>query len=212
MSISRVRSSLAFAALAAISGFASDAYAQKPSIARITPYVGYLTFGDYVQGPIGTRLTNQSAPVYGVQLGLDLTPNVALVGNVGYANSKVRVGVPIIGGVNVGDSNVLLYDAGLQLRLPALSGLGGGGLTPFLEGGAGAIRYDVRTGPLTTNATNFAANFGGGVDLQLSRSLGLRAQVKDYVGKFDFREASSFNVNSRVAHNVAFSLGVNLGF
>ncbi|MEO6443672.1 MAG: outer membrane beta-barrel protein [Gemmatimonadaceae bacterium] len=211
MSISRVRISLAFAALAAISGWASDAHAQKPSIARITPYVGYLTFGDYVQGPVGTRLTNESAPVYGVQLGLDVTPNVALVGNVGYSNSKVRVGVPIIGGVNVGDSKVLLYDAGLQLRLPALSALGGG-LTPFVEAGAGAIRYDVRTGPLTTTATNFAANFGGGADLQLTRSLGLRAQVKDYVGKFDFREAASFNVDSRVAHNVAFSLGVNLGF
>lgn len=201
----------AVAAFAALFS-ASSASAQKPVVARITPYVGYLAFGDYVDGPIGTRITNQNSAVYGVQLGLDLSRNVSLVGNLGYSDSNVRVGIPIIGGLNIADSKVLLYDGGLQFRLPTSGSLGATGLTPFVEAGAGAIRYEVRTGPLTTNATNFAVNFGGGVDLQLNRNIGLRLQAKDYVGKFNFQQATSFNLQGKTAHNISLNAGLNLGF
>jgi len=183
----------------------------RSTVARITPYVGYLTFGDYVSGPIGTRISNKSSAVYGVQLGLDVTPNVALVGNLGYADSNIEVGLPIIGGLSIADSKILLYDAGLQLRLPATTAFGTG-LVPFVGAGAGAIRYEVRSGPLKANATNFAGNIGGGLDLQLSRQIGLRGEVKDYIGKFDFKEATQFNLNSKVAHNLAYNLGLNLAF
>jgi len=77
-------------------------------------------------------------------------------------------------------------DLAMQFRLPSTSSLGTG-ISPFVEVGAGAIRYEVRTGPLTTNATNFAGNFGGGIDLQPNRSIGIRGAVKDYVGKSDFK-------------------------
>ena len=204
--IVRRMSALALLALPA------PAFAQyRPTVARITPYVGYLTFGSLADGPIGTRISNQSTAVYGVQLGLDMTPNVALVGNLGYADSNIEVGLPVIGGVSIADSKVLLYDAGLQLRLPATTAFGTG-LVPFVGAGAGAIRYEVRTGPLKTNATNFAGNIGGGVDLQLTRQIGLRGEVKDYIGKFDFKEATAFNLNSKVTHNIAYNLGLNLAF
>ncbi|HEX4936837.1 MAG TPA: outer membrane beta-barrel protein [Gemmatimonadaceae bacterium] len=204
------------AALAALSALVlllvpSRAEAQKPAVARLTPYVGYMTFGDYVDGPIGTRISNSNSALYGVSAGLDLSPQLSLVGNVGYTDSNVRVGLPIIGGVNIADSKVLLYDGGLQFRLGQPSSLGAG-IVPFVEVGAGAIRYEVRTGPLATNATNFAGNFGGGIDLHLNRSIALRGAVKDYVGKFDFREATSFDLNSKVSHNVAFTVGLTLGF
>lgn len=190
----------------------APAFAQyRSTVARVTPYVGYLTFGDYLDGPVGTRISNKSTAMYGVQLGLDMTPNVALVGNLGYADSNIQVGLPIIGGVSIADSKVLLYDAGLQLRLPATTALGTG-LVPFVGAGAGAIRYEVRSGPLKTNATNFAGNIGGGLDLQLTRQIGLRGEVKDYIGKFDFKEATQFNLKSKVAHNVAYNLGLNLAF
>ena len=204
---------VSFGATAALAAFlaATPALAQKPVVARVTPYVGYLAFGDYVSGPIGTRISNENAAVYGVQLGLDLGRNVALVGNLGYSDSNLQVGIPVIGGLNVAGSKVLLYDGGLQFRLPALTSLGSG-LTPFVEAGAGAIRYEVRTGPLTANATNFAVNFGGGLDVQLNRNLGLRLQAKDYVGKFDFQEATAFNLKGRTAHNVSLNVGLTLGF
>ena len=188
-------------------------FAQKaiPTVARITPYVGYMTFGNVATGPIGTRISNQSTAVYGAELGIDVSPNVALVGNIGYADSNIRVGLPIIGGISIADSKVLMYDGGVQLRLPATTALGSG-IVPFVGAGAGAIRYEIRTGPLETKSTNFAFNAGGGVDVQLSRALGVRAMAKDYMGKFDFKEATSLNLNSNLAHNWVFGVGLNLGF
>jgi hypothetical protein len=192
---------------------ASPLLAQRraATVARITPYVGYLAFGNIAEGPIGTRVSNANSALYGVELGLDLMPNLSLVGNIGYTDSNVKVGIPIIGGLTIADSKVLLYDGGLQLRLPSMSSLGAG-LSPFIEGGAGAMRYEVRSGPLTTQATNFAANFGGGLDLQMNKSIGVRLQAKDYVGKFDLKQATSFNIDSKVAHNLAFTVGLNLAF
>lgn len=191
----------------------SSVFAQRaiPTVARITPYVGYMTFGNLATGPIGTRISNQSTAVYGAELGIDVSPNVALVGNIGYADSNIRVGLPIIGGISIADSKILMYDGGVQLRLPATTALGTG-LVPFVQGGAGAIRYEIRTGPLETKTTNFAVNAGGGVDVQLSRAIGVRGMVKDYIGKFDFKEATSLNLNSKVAHNWVYSVGLNLGF
>jgi Outer membrane protein beta-barrel domain len=192
---------------------ASPVLAQRtaPTVARLTPYVGYITFGSIADGPIGTRVSNSSSALYGIALGLDVMPHVSLVGNLGYTDSNVKVGLPIIGGISIADSKILLYDAGLQFRLPTVSSLGTG-IAPFIEGGAGAMRYEVRSGPLTSRATNFAVNYGGGFDLQLNRALGLRLQAKDYVGKFDLKEATSLNIDTKVAHNWAFNVGLNLGF
>jgi hypothetical protein len=36
--------------------------------------------------------------------------------------------------------------------------------------------------------------------------------AKDYVGKFDFKEATSFDLSSSTAHSFAFSAGVRLDF
>lgn len=175
---------------------------------RFTPYVGYMTFGNYVDGPLGTSIRNAGAPLYGAQLGIDLAPNVSLVGNVGYSTSNLEVGVPFLGGLNFGSSDVLLYDAGLQLRLPSV----GSGFVPFVEGGAGAMRTEVSAGPISTHSTNFAFNYGGGVDLRLSRNIGLRGTVRDYVGKLDLKEATGFDVSTRTTHNWAFGVGLTLGF
>lgn len=200
-------------ATAALVVLPASAFAQRsiPTVARITPYVGYMTFGNFVTGPIGTRIANQSTAVYGAELGIDVSPNVALVGNIGYADSNLRVGLPIIGGISIADSKVLVYDGGVQLRLPVTTALGSG-LVPFVQGGAGAIRYEIRTGPLKTQSTNFSFNAGGGVDLQLSRSIGIRGMVKDYIGKFDFKEATSLNLDGKLANNWVYGVGLNLGF
>ena len=39
-------------------------------------------------------------------------PGLALVGNVAYSQPELEIGAPLIGGVSVGQSSVLLYDAG----------------------------------------------------------------------------------------------------
>jgi hypothetical protein len=175
----------------------------------ITPYAGYMKFGNLVSGPFGTSVRTAGAPVYGAELQLGLVPGLALIGNLAYARSDLEIGAPVVGGLSVGESSALMYDAGLRLRLP----LGGatGGISPFVQAGAGAMRQDLRLDPVATHSTNFAYNLGGGVDVGLAPRLGLQLMVKDYIGKFDAKEATSLDIEGRTTHNWAVSAGLRLG-
>ena len=181
----------------------------KPTVFDVSPYAGYMMFGKLFEGPIGTSISAGSGPVYGAQMSLTMAKNVALYGNVGYSSSDLKIGLPIVGGLDVGSSKALMYDGGVELKIPMQAATM---VTPFVQGGIGAIRYEVESGFLNTNATNVAYNFGGGVDVKLSPNFGVRLMAKDYLGKFDFKEATSFNLNGKTTNNVALTLGVNLGF
>lgn len=205
-----------FAIRTSIAGLAVAAYAlpvaaqqAKPAVFDVSPYAGYMMFGKLFEGPIGTSISTGSGPVYGAQMSLTMARNVALYGNVGYSSSDLKVGIPILGGIDVGTSKALMYDGGIELRLPMQSATV---VTPFVQGGVGAMRYEVESGFLNTKATNVAYNFGGGVDVRLSPNFGVRLMAKDYLGKFDFKEATSFDLNGKTTNNVALTLGVNVGF
>ncbi|PYP79548.1 MAG: hypothetical protein DMD35_07835 [Gemmatimonadetes bacterium] len=176
-----------------------------------TPYVGYMVFGDLVSGPFGTAIGNAPAPVYGVQLGMRLAPNISLVGNVGASSSDIKAGVPILGGLSVAHSNMLMYDGGLQLDVPVTS-ISGMSLAPFIQAGAGAMRYEISESFLSTTSTNFAANVGVGADVALAKDIGLRLMAKDYIGKFDFNDATFVDLEGKTANNFAFSAGLRLSF
>jgi opacity protein-like surface antigen len=181
----------------------------KPTVFDVTPYAGYMMFGKLFSGPVGTSISAGSGPVYGAQMSLTMAKNVALYGNVGYSSSDLKIGLPIIGGLDVGSSKALMYDGGVELKVPMQAA---SVVTPFVQGGIGAIKYEVSSGFLDANATNVAYNFGGGVDVRLTPNFGLRLMAKDYLGKFDFKEATSFDLNSKTTNNVALSVGVKLGF
>jgi hypothetical protein len=178
-----------------------------PSFA-LTPYAGYMKFGNLVSGPFGTDLRNAGSAVYGAEATLGLTRSIALVGNVAYSRPDLQIGAPLIGGVSVGQSSVLLYDAALRLRVPLTGGLP---ISPFVQGGAGAVRQSFDVGPASTHATNVAYNVGAGADIGIAPRLGLQVMVKDYIGKFDTREATGIDADARTTHNVAFSAGLRLG-
>ena len=181
----------------------------KPTVFDVSPYAGYMMFGKLFEGPLGTSISAGSGPVYGAQMSLTMAKNVAIYGNVGYSSSDLKVGVPIIGGFDVGSSKALLYDGGVELKIPMQAA---SAVTPFVQGGVGAIRYEVDASFLNAKATNVAYNFGGGVDVRLSPNFGVRLMAKDYLGKFDFKEATSFDLNGKTTNNVSLTLGVNLGF
>ncbi|HEX2217778.1 MAG TPA: outer membrane beta-barrel protein [Gemmatimonadales bacterium] len=176
----------------------------------ITPYAGYMKFGSIVDGPLGTRVRGAAGPVLGAEATLGLTRGLALVGNVAYASSDLEVGVPVVGGLSVGRSSALLYDAALRLSVP-LGDRGGPAITPFVQAGAGAMRQEFEVAPVATRSTNFAYNLGAGVDVPLGPRLGLQVMAKDYIGKFDVREATAVDVDAETAHNWTVSAGVRLG-
>ncbi|HEU4565786.1 MAG TPA: outer membrane beta-barrel protein [Gemmatimonadaceae bacterium] len=198
---------LALASLATVSSTARAQSVARPAGVTIAPYAGYMLFGNYLDGPLGTSISSSAGPVVGAQLGINLAPGIALIGNVGYASGDLKVGIPLLGGVSVGNTSAWLYDGGVQLGVPLASGF-----SPFIQVGAGAIRHKISSGPLATTSTNFAGNVGLGADVALSRSVGLRLLAKDYIGKFDVKEATSLDVQSKVAHNVALGAGVTLRF
>jgi hypothetical protein len=178
---------------------------------RVTPYAGYMIFGDYFDGPLGTSLTNKNAPFYGGQLELALTRNVSLVGNVGYSKSEWQVAAPIVGGLSLGDASIWLYDGSVQLKLPTLGAASS--VTPLVQVGAGAIRYALDNSLVDASSTDFAFNAGLGLDYQVSRAFGVRLMAKDYIGKLGLELPDVLpGLERKTAHNVALSVGVNIGF
>ncbi len=206
-----VRFALPAAALLA-AAFAAPAAAQgrPPSVIKVVPYVGYMKFGSYLDGPLGSRVGNAGAPVYGAQLGIDMSRDFEFVANIGYSATELEVGVPILGGLRVADSKVLLYDAGLQYNLPTLTGIGSG-TRPFVVGGAGAMRTEVKVASVTASSTDFAVNFGGGVDFAVGERWGVRASARDYVAKLNVGDAINVNLETRRTHNWAFAVGARIG-
>ena len=204
------------AALAATPALAQRAtsagVASRPApLIQFTPYAGYMFFGDFVKGPVGTSISSASGPMYGAQLGVNLTPNVSLIGNVARASGDLKVGIPFVGGVSVGQSSAWMYDAGLQLG----TSLGAGSrlpIAPFVQLGAGAISYEVGSSLLKTNATNFAANAGLGADIALGSGISLRILAKDYIGKFDVQQATTLDVQGTTSHNIGLSGGLKVEF
>ena len=178
---------------------------------HVTPYVGYMVFGDYLKGPLGTSLTNAPGLMYGTQLNLPLAPNFSLVGNLGYTSSDIKIGVPFFGGISAGHSTMYLYDAGLEYDF-GKSKSGSVPFTPFVTAGVGAIHYNIDEDITSTNATKLAGYVGLGADFVVGRGVALRLMAKDYIGQFNFQDATGLDLTGQTAHNFAFTAGLRFDF
>lgn len=188
--------------------------AQAPgsgTVLHISPYAGAMVFGNYLSGPLGTTLSNAPGMLYGTQVNMSLAPELSLVGNIGYTTSDMKVGIPFLGGVSVGHSSMLIYDAGLEYNFGAMTEHSTP-IAPFIQAGVGAIRYDISESVISTQATNFAANVGVGADYTISRGIALRFLAKDYIGKFNFQDATGLGISGNTAHNWALTAGLRFDF
>ena len=198
--------------LAAVGALVSrSAVAQTSTRVEVTPYAGYMVFGDFVKGPLGTSISNAGGALLGAELGVAVTPNIALVGNAARASGDINIGLPFLDGISVGSSSAWMFDGALQLSLPLSLPLTERAFTPFVQLGAGAMRHKMTIG-LSTDATNFVGTVGAGADFGLTRAIGLRVMAKDYIGRFDVREATTLDYEPEIAHNFAFSAGVKIAF
>ena len=186
-----------------------QAQQERETSIRLTPYVGYMSFGSLVSGPLGSSLTNGGGPAYGAQVSVPLSPAIGVYGNVAYSRPGLEIGLPVVGGISVGNGSVLLYDGGIQLTVPGRTAQQ---ISPFVQAGIGGMKYSFDLSPLRLDATNLAYNVGVGADLPLGRNLGVRVLAKDYIGKFDASDVVGLDLGGKTTHNWALSVGVTLGF
>jgi hypothetical protein len=202
-------------AASAVTTFSAAAVAaQAPesgTVLHVSPYAGYLISGNYLSGPLGTTLSNAPGMVYGTQVGLSLSPDLSLIGNIGYSTSDMKVGIPFLGGVTIGNSSTLLYDAGLEYEIGSTAA-GSFNFSPFVQAGVGAMKYDISASVIDTHATNFAGNIGVGADFKLGKTMAMRFLAKDYIGKFNFQDATGLGISGNTAHNVAITAGLRFDF
>lgn len=197
--------------IAAIAAAPASAQQSRLATLELAPYAGFMLSSTLVDGPLGAGIASAGRALYGVQVGVPLTSHITLVGNVAHAQGDLELGLPVLGGIPFGRSATWLADAGVQLGLP-IDGGRAQAVTPFVQLGAGAMRQSLTVSAVTLRATNFALNAGAGVDLSLSRNIGVRLLAKDYIGTFDFEEATSVDLDRGSAHNWALSAGVRLAF
>lgn len=205
-----IRTFVVTASVVAAGSLGAQSPASGPSL-HITPYAGYMMFGDYLKGPLGTTLTNAPGLVYGTQANLALGSNLSLYGNLGYTSTDIQIGVPFLGGISAGHSQMYLFDAGLEYDF-STGRSGSVPFTPFVQAGIGGMHYSIDEDIVSTTATNWAGNVGVGVDVPVARGVALRLMGKDYIGQFNFQDATGLGLTGQTANNFALTGGLRFDF
>ena len=188
----------------------------RPAVFRVQPYVGVMKFGALNEYEGGVRESFDTRAVYGGQASLSVTRNLSVVGNFGYSRTRpvlknyaASAQVP----ASPSDVGIWLYDANAEYRVPV--SFVRGAVTPFVQAGAGQIRYSTDATDIRSRAnTSTALNAGAGVDVGLG-PVGLRVMAKDYLTSLDWDRADDVTLRNRAsrrANNIALTAGLTVGF
>jgi hypothetical protein len=172
----------------------------------IVPFGGYLVTQPFIEGPANTSLSFVASPLYGVQASLPLAPSAALVGAIGYSSGDLEVGVPVLGGISIGNSSALLMDASVELRMSARR------FSPFMQLGGGAIRREVSVMGISGSTTDFQVSGGLGADLPIAGNFSLRLLAKDHYGKANFGSVGELEASTKDIHSLALTGGIRVTF
>ena len=176
----------------------------------ITPYAGYMKFGNLVTGPLGTSVRNAGAAVYGAEADPRAHPRRSRSSATWrYSQPGLEIGAPIIGGLSVGQSSVLLYDAALRLRVP----VGGRRCRSRRSCRAARARCgrSSRSGPPRPIRPTSPTTSAPARTWRSAPRLGLQLMVKDYIGKFDAQEATAINVDTQTDAQLGGERGAAAG-
>jgi hypothetical protein len=176
----------------------------------VSPYFGYMVGEQFVKGPLNTGLGAVAAPMYGVQASFPLAPSASLVGTIGYSSGDLEVGVPILGGVSVGNTNTWVFDAAVELR--AESWARKSNFIPIAQLGGGAIRREVGVLSVSAKTTDFMVSGGIGADIPMSSNVSLRLMAKDYFGKADFGTVGPLTAKTKDLHTLGLTGGLRISF
>ena len=184
----------------------------------VSPYAGYMIFGNLFTFEDGTEYSNEDGGLYGAQVGYSFSPNLSLIGNLGYTKSKFVLENENESFATSGDLGIFLYDANLQFRVPFVTDMTRGSwIAPIFQAGVGAIKYTTDTDDLNSDGkTDVAFNVGVGTDFQLMKTVGVRLMLKDYITNLGWTDASEVdfddNIKGNTAHNIGLTVGLNFGF
>ncbi|HSL70303.1 MAG TPA: hypothetical protein VK864_08680 [Longimicrobiales bacterium] len=177
----------------------------------VAPYAGYLISESFIEGPLNTSLGTVNAPVYGVQASLPLAPSFSLVGTVGYASGDLEVGLPVLGGIAVGNSDTWVLDAAVELRPDGWEEQGKR-FIPVVHLGGGALNRKLEVLGVSASTTDFMVSAGLGADFPLTSNMSIRIMAKDHYGKADFGSVGQFSAKTDDLHTVALSGGLRISF
>ncbi len=184
----------------------------------VSPYAGYMWFGDLFDFGNDVEYTNDNTGLFGVQAGVSFSPNFSLIGNFGRAKSQFELQSNTAPDQRVSDKMaIFFYDANLQFRVPFIANRMGSWIAPVGQVGVGAMKYTFDTDDVASDGnTNVAFNFGLGADFQLMKAIGARVMIKDYITSLAWTNADNVtfndNVKDNVAHNFGLTFGLNFGF
>jgi hypothetical protein len=148
--------------------------------------------------------------MYGVQASLPLAPSASIVGTIGYSSGDLKVGVPILGGVSVGNTNTWVFDAAVELRPESWAAKSP--FIPVAQLGGGAIRREVGVLSASRSTTDFMVSGGLGADFPLARNISMRVMAKDYYGKADFGTLGPLTAKTKDLHTLGLTGGVRIAF
>ena len=202
--LKRSISLLAVALVAALAPAALNAQATDVVHAGAQAPLGRITIGGAFGGLSGAANLNDAGTAdwrLGWAASLDatawLSDYVGVRASGGWAQDSLR-GATLSGR---GKFNKFTYDADVVLRYPLQAGAGT--FAPYVLGGVGAISVHQLESDSTWS--KFAGNFGAGLEYRFGR-LGIRAEGRDYVYKFD---RYGFD---KTQHDIAWQGGVTLSF
>lgn len=205
------------AAIAAPAAAQESVTGNKVSVFSITPYIGYVAYGDLFTTNNGLQYTQDNSGIYGAEASLDLGRAFSVVGNFGYSKTHFEFERPGAEARASSDVANWVYDGALRFKLPMTMGMTS--FSPYAQVGVGAIRYTFDTNDFTDPGatTNVAYNAALGATWKVM-GVGLRGEVKDYITSLNWTRPSDINdfnddINEKnIAHNIAISLGLTIGF